>query len=553
MLVSLSVRDLVLIDRLDLEIGGGLCALTGETGAGKSILLDALGLALGARGNSALVRRDAAQAVISAGFEPAGDHPVWRLLEERGLADDGRLVLRRLLTADGRSRAFINDQPVGVTLLRELGETLVEIQGQAGQRGLLDVSTHGDLLDNFGGLMAQAGKMGDAFHAWRDAARALADAEAALAEARRDEDYLRHIVAELDDLAPLPGEEADLDTKRNILMQGEKLAEALEAARAELTDGRGIDDRIGTAQRLILRTADRAPGALDGVIEALERTMIESAEAMIALDAAARDLAPDADRLEATEQRLFALRAAARKHNTNPDALAALRDEFAAKLTSIEDGGSALTALSKAADQARNQFVKRAGALSKKRILAGRALDKKVMAELPHLKLKQVVFATRLDPLDEAAWTTSGAERIRFEIATNPGDQPGPIEAIASGGELSRIMLALKVVLTQSGAAPTLVFDEVDSGIGGAAAAAVGERLARLGQSLQVLVVTHSPQVAARADHHFRVVKQGDEDRAITRVEPLADDARREEVARMLAGEHITDAARAAAASLIDA
>ena len=553
MLVSLSVRDLVLIDRLDLVIDRGLCALTGETGAGKSILLDALGLVLGARGNSALVRRNAAQAVISASFEPSGDHPVWRLLEQRGLDDDGRLVMRRLLLADGRRRAFINDQPVGVTLLRELGESLVEIQGQAGQRGLLNVSTHCALLDDFGGLAAQAAKLADAFHKWRDAAQALADAEAALAEARREEDYLRHILAELDELAPVPGEDAELDARRNILMQGEKLAEALEAARAELTEGRGIDDRIGTAQRLILRTADRAPGALDGVIEALERAMIESAEAMIALDVAMRDLAPDADRLEATEQRLFALRAAARKHNTDPDSLAALRDEFAAKLTSIEDGGASLMALAKSADQAREKFVKRAGALSKKRTLAARALDKQVMAELPHLKLKQVIFKTRIDALDEAEWTANGAERIRFEVATNPGDQPGPIEAIASGGELSRLMLALKVVLTQSSAAPTLVFDEVDSGIGGAAAAAVGERLARLGKSLQVLVVTHSPQVAARADHHFRVIKGGTEDQAVTRVEPLAADARREEVARMLAGAEITDAARAAADSLMDA
>lgn len=552
MLTSLSVRDLVLIDRLDLAIGHGLCALTGETGAGKSILLDALGLALGGRGDSSLIRRGAAQAVISANFDPPDDHPVRLILAARGLADDDRIVLRRVLATDGRSRAFINDQPVGVALLREVGEGLVEIQGQSGQRGLLNVATHCPLLDEFGGLGAAAAELAAAFKDWRAAAQALADAEEALAAARRDEDYLRHMFTELDDLALVSGEEAELDARRNSLMQGEKLSESLAAARAELTDGRGVDDRIGAAQRLVQRTADRAPGALDGVIEALERAMVETAEAMIALDAAARDLAPDVDRLEATEQRLFALRAAARKHNTDVESLAALRDEFAAKIASIEDGGGSVIELTKRAAAERERFVSLARNVSDKRQRAGRDLDQQVMAELPHLKLKRVVFVTRIEQLPEDAWTAAGAERIRFEIATNPGDTPGPIEKIASGGELSRLMLALKVVLTRSGSAPTLVFDEVDSGIGGAAAAAVGERLARLGKALQVLVVTHSPQVAACADQHLRVVKSGDEDHAVTRVEVLDNEARREEVARMLAGSEVTEAARAAADSLID-
>ena len=552
MLVSLSVRDLVLIDRLDLTIGGGLCALTGETGAGKSILLDALGLALGARGDSALVRRGATQAVVSAGFEPPGDHLVWPLLEERGLADDGRLVLRRVLSADGRGRAFVNDQPVGVALLRELGETLVEIQGQAGQRGLLNVATHGALLDDFAGIGAMAEAVAGAFGDWRRAAQALTDAEEALAEARADEEYLRHMLAELDHLAPVPGEEADLDAQRNILMQGEKLSHALATASAELAEGRGVDDRIGAAQRAVLRAADRAPGTLDGVVEALERAMIETAEAMIALAAAARDLAPDPERLESVEQRLFALRAAARKHNTDSESLAGLRDEFAARLASIEDGGDGVAGLARDAGKARGLFIKKARVLSAKRIKGARDIDRQVMAELPHLKLKQVVFATRIEALPEDAWGAGGAERVRFEVATNPGDEPGPIERIASGGELSRLMLALKVVLARSGSAPTLVFDEVDSGIGGAAAAAVGERLARLGKSLQVLVVTHSPQVAARADHHFRVTKGGDEDHVVTRIEALTRNARREEVARMLAGARVTAAARAAADSLMD-
>ena len=553
MLVSLSVRDIVLIERLDLPFGAGLCALTGETGAGKSILLDALGLVLGARGDSGLLRRGADQATVSAEFAPPGDHPVWRLLDEHGLADGDRVVLRRVLGAAGRARAFVNDQPVGVALLREIGEGLVEIQGQASQRGLLGAATHRGLLDGFGGLAGDVAKVAAAHAAWREAAAALAEAEARLAEARRDEEYLRHMLAELDDLAPQPGEEAELAARRAVLMQGEKLAEALDAAHGELTEGRAVDDRIGAAQRLVQRTADRAPGALDHVIEALERAMVETAEAMIALDAASRELAPDAERLDAAERRLFALRAAARKHNTDADSLAALRDDFAARVAALEDRGDALGALAEAAAAARAGFTAAARKLSGKRAKAARRLDREVAAELPHLKLGRVVFRTRLDTLAEDEWSAAGAERVGFEVATNPGDEPGPIGRIASGGELSRLMLALKVVLTRVGAAPTLVFDEVDSGIGGAVAAAVGDRLASLGESFQVLVVTHSPQVAARADHHFRVVKVDTGDRALTRVEPLDDAARREEVARMLAGARVTDAARAAADSLMRA
>ena len=551
MLVSLSVRDIVLIDRLDLAFGAGLCALTGETGAGKSILLDALGLALGARGDSGLLRRGADQATVTAGFTLPSDHPVWLVLDEHGLADGDRLMLRRVLGADGRGRAFVNDQPVGVALLREIGEGLVELQGQASQRGLLGAETHRAFLDGFGGLENDAAKVAAAHGAWRAAAADLAEAEARLAEARRDEEYLRHVLAELDDLAPEPGEEADLAARRAVLMQGEKLAEALDAAAAELTEGRAVDDRIGAAQRLVQRTADRAPGALDRVIEALERALVETAEAMIVLDAASRELAPDPERLDAAEQRLFALRAAARKHNTDADSLDSLRREFAARVAALEDRGDALGALAKATESARAAFMAAARSLGRKRAKAARRLDRQVAAELPHLKLDRVAFRTRLETLPEDDWSAAGAERAGFEVATNPGDEPGPIGRIASGGELSRLMLALKVVLTRVGAAPTLVFDEVDSGIGGAVAAAVGDRLAGLGDSFQVLVVTHSPQVAARADHHFRISKVAAGDGALTRVEPLVDEARREEIARMLAGARVTDAARAAADSLI--
>ena len=551
MLVSLSVRDIVLIDRLDLPLGDGLCALTGETGAGKSILLDSLGLVLGARGDSGLLRRGVDQARVTAAFEPPPGHPVWRLLDEHGLGDGDNLLLSRVLGADGRARAFVNDQPVSVALMREIGEGLVEIQGQANHRGLLSAETHRVLLDGFGGLVGDVDAVAESHGKWRAAATALAEAETRLAESRRDEEYLRHVLAELDDLSPEAGEETELAARRAVLMQGEKLGEALAAARVELTEDRGVDDRIGAAQRLVLRTADRAPGALDEVVEALDRAQVEIAEAIVALDAASHDLAPDPERLEATEQRLFALRAAARKHNTDVDSLAALRDDFAARIATLEGRSEALETLTKATDDARKGFAKAARRLSKKRAKAARELDRQVTAELPHLKLDRVVFETRLEALDEDDWSALGAERVSFAVATNPGDEPGAIGRIASGGELSRLMLALKVVLTRVGAVPTLVFDEVDSGIGGAVAAAVGERLAALGESFQVLVVTHSPQVAARADRHFRVIKEESDQSAVTRVESLENGARREEVARMLAGAEITDEARAAADRLI--
>ena len=553
MLVHLSVRNVVLIDRLDMALGPGLCALTGETGAGKSILLDALGLAIGARGDSALVKRDAAQAVVSAEFAPPPGHPVWALLEERGLAAADGLVLRRVLAADGRSRAFVNDQPVGVALLREIGDRLVEVQGQAGQRGLLAAETHRAFLDGFGGLDDLAAEVRATHGAWRAAEETLAAAQAELEEARHDEDYLRHVLAELEALAPGPGEEAELAAARSTLMQGEKLAEGLQQALAELIEGRGVEERLNAAQRLLVRAAERAPGALDAALEALDRATVEAADALAAFDAASRALAPDPERLERVEERLFALRAAARKHRTDVESLAALRETFAARLAALDDRGAALDDLAGAESEARAAFAAAARALSEARTRSAAELDRQVMAELAPLKLAKATFHTRLEPLPEGEWSAAGAERVRFEVATNPGAEPGPLARIASGGELSRLLLALRVVLARVGATPTLVFDEVDSGIGGAVAAAVGERLARLGGELQVLVVTHSPQVAARAAHHYRAVKDEVGGSVRTDVEALAPAARREEVARMLAGKRITDAARAAADSLMRA
>jgi len=552
-LVSLSVRDVVLIDRLSLTFGGGLCALTGETGAGKSILLDALGLALGARADARLLRPGAERVVVAANFAPPAGHAVHRLLDEHGLDGDDELVLRRVVTADGRGRAFVNDQPVGVALMREIGASLVEIQGQASQRGLLGGEGHRVLLDAFGGHHAAVANLAERCAAWRAARDAHARALAALDEARRDEAHLRHAVAELETLAPVAGEEAELAARRRRLMAGEKIAEAVRATIAELTEGGGVEGHVHAAQRLLDRVAGDADRVLDGALAALDRTAVELVEALAALEAAGRSLAPDPERLARVEERLFGLRAAARKHDTDVDSLAGLLDKLRQRLALLEDRDHAVEALAVAAASARADFETAVRAVSEARAKAARALDRRVAKELPALKLGASRFVTRLDPLAEADWSAAGGERVRFEIATVPGAEPGPLGRIASGGELSRLLLALRVVLADADTVPTLVFDEVDSGIGGAVAAAVGERLARLGEAYQVLVVTHSPQVAARAGHHYRVVKDEAGGALFTRVDALSDGERREEVARMLAGARVTDAARAAADSLLHA
>ena len=553
MLVNLSIRDVVLIERLDLAFGPGLCALTGETGAGKSILLDALGLALGARSEAALIRRGATRAVVAAEFAPPPGHPAHALLAEHDLDGDERILLRRVVTADGRSRAFVNDQPVGVGLLREIGDALVEIQGQANRRGLLAPASHRRFLDSFSACEALAGEVAEARRCWRAAHGAHAEAAEALAEARRDEDYLRHVVAELDAIAPRRGEEATLAADRRALMAGERAAEAVRAARAEITDGRALDERLRAAQRHLARAAESGVAALAEADAALDRAAVEIVEAEAALAAAERALEPDPARLERIEERLFALRALARKHDADVDSLSEVHQALAARLAALELGDAETQRLAEAAEVARAAFVAAAERLSAARREAASALAARVNDELPPLRLGPARFAAQLEPLAPEAWTAEGAERVRFEVATQRGAAPGPLARIASGGELSRLLLALRVVLAHAGSAPTLIFDEVDSGIGGAAAAAVGARLARLGETLQVLVVTHAAQVAARAHRHYRVVKEETAAGTLARVEPLDPEARREELARMLAGARVTDAARAAADSLIGA
>lgn len=556
MLSGLSIRDVVLIERLDLSFpaaGGaaGLQVLTGETGAGKSILLDALGLALGGRGDSGLVRPGAAQAVVAATFDLPADHPAHALLHEQGLDGDDTLVLRRVLGADGRGRALVNDQPVSVGLLRRLGETLVEIQGQFAQQGLLDPASHRDLLDDFGGLAERRRSVAAAWQAWRAAEEARQAAEEALQRARAEEDYLRHVVAELDALDPQPGEEAALAEERQLLRQAGGLAEAVEGALAELSRDRGVGAALRAAQRLLERQADKAGGRLDAALAALERAAVEAAEAVAQIEAVQQALEADPGRLERIEERLFALRAAARKHQLDVAGLPELRERLARQLQDIDDGGARLAGLVAGARDARAAYAAAAEALSAARAKAAGALAKAVAGELPPLKLEKARFVAQVERLPEADWGAAGMDRVTFLISTNPGLPAGPLNKVASGGELSRFMLALKVVLARTSTVTTLVFDEVDSGIGGATAAAVGERLARLAGDVQVLVVTHSPQVAARADHHWRIGKRSKGGKTVTEIVALDAAERREEVARMLAGSEVTEEARAAAQKLI--
>lgn len=551
MLLRLTIRDIVLIDTLDLTFQPGLCVLTGETGAGKSILLDALGLALGMRASPTLLRPGAARASVSAVFALPEGHPARALLAESDLAAEDEVILRRVVSADGRSRGYVDDQPISIGLMRGLGRMLVEIQGQSEQHGLLDPATHRGLLDTHAGLTPRVDAVATAWRDWRRAADALAAGRAALDDATAQETFLRHALGELEALDPQPGEEAILAADRAMMMHREQLVEALNAAREAATRPRPVEDALGAARAHLDRIAGRAGGRLDPVIAAFERATLETAEAMALLTAAGEAIDLDGNRLDGVEERLFALRELARKHGTEVDALPALRDEIADRLAALDDQSGAIARLADAVADARATYVGAARRLSEARAAAAATLDAAMAAELPPLKLEKAVFRTRVELLDEADWGPAGIDRVSFEVATNPGAPPGPIGRIASGGELARFMLALKVVLSRAGDAPTLIFDEVDSGIGGATAHAVGERLARLGDALQVLVVTHSPQVAARGDHHWRVVKTDSAEAAITAVDEIAGDARREEIARMLSGRDVTDEARAAADRLL--
>ncbi len=552
MLVGLSIRDVVLIERHDLQFQNGLCVLTGETGAGKSILLDALGLALGGRASGELVRRGAERASVTAEFDLPASHAAVAWLRDQDLEIEDSLVLRRVVTADGRSRGYVNDQPVGVRLLRELGESLVELHGQRSEQGLLNPANHRLLLDAFGELESQVAQVATTHRTWRQAVSELAEAEERLREARREEEFLRHAHAELDELDPQPGEEEKLAAERAMLMNAGKISEGLHEAEAALGGEDGVEASLNRARRALDRAAEHAAGRLDGAAAALERAAIEATEAIAEIAAAGRDIEHQPDHLSALEERLFALRAAARKHAVSVDELDILRRDFASRLAELDLGESRIAGLRAKAETAATAYRDAAAVLSQSRHRAAKRLEGEIAAELPPLRLDKARFQVAVEDLPESAWSAHGRDRVQFLVATNTGTAPGPLDRIASGGELARFMLALRVVLAGKTAAPTLIFDEVDNGIGGATASAVGERLARLGGDFQVLVITHSPQVAARASHHWQVAKQQDE-RTTTEVSELDTAGRREEIARMLAGAEVTEAARAAADSLLNA
>ncbi|MEO1458299.1 MAG: DNA repair protein RecN [Pseudomonadota bacterium] len=555
MLQALEIRNIVLIEALDLEFGAGLNVLTGETGAGKSILLDALGFALGRRVRRDLVLAGAAQGSVTAEFAVGPEHPALAVLDALDLARDaeapGRLVLRRVARAEGPASAFLNDQRLSAETLRRVGACLVEVHGQHDDRGLLDPRAHRGLLDAFGGLTGDVAALGGLWRAAEGARKRREEAEAALARAAEDADFLRHAVAELERMAPEAGEEERLDAERRLMQAAGRIAE--EVARAgEGLGGGGAEgamaDALSRLTRAAERAGDEAAALLDAPIAALDRAMIELGEAQAGVEAALEALSFSPERLETVEERLFALRALARKHDVHPADLPDLALRLAERLAAIDEGGERIAALAAEADAASAAYGEAAEALGLARRGAAGALDAAVTAELPPLRMEAARFETDIAEADAGP---EGADAVRFTAAINPGNPAGPIDRIASGGELSRFLLALKVCLAARSDGLVMVFDEIDRGVGGATADAVGRRLARLAEGAQALVVTHSPQVAAQGTRHFRIAKGVEAGITRTRVEALDADARLEELARMLAGEEVTAEALNAAAALL--
>jgi len=546
---QLSIRDVVLIDRLELEFEPGLGVLTGETGAGKSILLDSLGLALGVRADTGLVRQGEQQASVAAEFDLPPNHPAFALLAEQGIESESGepLLVRRTLKSDGGSRAFAGGAGVPASLLRDIANGLVEIHGQHDDRGLLNPRGHRALLDAFGRI-----DISDVASAWAEVDRInceLAEAREAAAAAERDRDWLEHAVKEIAALAPEPGEETSLSEERAAMQAGARAGETLTGLDELLGGSEGALTQLRTAARRIERGAAEHE-LLAEALASLDRALIEASEAEDKIARAAEVLAFDPARLEAVEARLFDIRGLARKHRVEPDALAALGGELAGKLALIEAGGERIAALESELVAARSDYDEKARQLRGRRIAAAAELDRAVAGELPPLKLDAANFRTALTDAEPGP---AGIDRVEFEVSTNPGAPFGPLTKIASGGELSRFILALKVALAEAGTAQTMIFDEIDRGVGGAVASAIGERLARLAEKSQLLVVTHSPQVAARAAHHYRIEKAHEEGSTRTHVRKLTAEERREEIARMLSGAAITDEARAQAARLLEA
>ena len=548
MLRGLDIRDMLIIDHLSLEFSSGLNALTGETGAGKSILLDSLGFVLGWRGRADLVRSGQDQGEVTAWFDLGPSHPARAVLQEAGIPIDDELILRRVNSRDGRKTAWINDRRVSGEVLRAVSEHLVELHGQHDDRGLLDPKGHRDLLDTFGGHDDMLSTVSAAYRALRTAKKDLGTAEAAQEELRAEEEFLRHAVDELQKLAPKVGEGAELDSRRRLMQRAEKIrADIAHAAQALGRDG--AEGMMSDAMRWLDGAADAAEGRLEEPLAALSRAMVELDDAAKGVEACLDALEFNPHDLELAEERLFAIRALARKHAVVPDELPTLAQDLSAKLDLLDMGAGGLKELNAAAAAAKVAYYEAAGVLSHARKSAAQTLDLAMGAELAPLKMERAVFTTQVRDADSSA---TGMDQVDFVVATNPGAPAGPLAKIASGGELSRFLLALKVCLSRDGAQNTMIFDEIDRGVGGATADAVGRRLSRLAQDAQVLVVTHSPQVAALGDRHFQVAKQQSADMTLSRVDLLSDTARVDEIARMISGDTITIEARAAARTLIE-
>ncbi|WP_454915191.1 DNA repair protein RecN [Xanthobacter sediminis] len=562
MLASLSIRDIVLIEKLDLTLSDGLTVLTGETGAGKSILLDSVSLALGGRGDGALVRHGQVKGQVTLAFDLSPDHPAHAILAAADLPDEDQLVIRRTQMADGRTRASVNEEAVSVQTLRLIGASLVELHGQHADRALVDPASHRALLDAYGGLAADVAALGGLWRRWREARESARDERRRLETAEKEADYIRHAVEELTALGPEPGEEAALSERRSAMMRAEKIAADLSEALDAVSGGASPIPSLSAAVRRLERRAGESQDLIRPAVEAIDQALDALELARGHLESALADADFEPRELEKIEERLFALRAAARKYAVSPDALPEVAARFAAQIEQLDQSEARLARLDAAAAEAEAAYRGAAGRLSQARVAAAAALDGAVGAELPPLKLERAEFLTKVVS-DPGAAGPEGYDGVEFWVRTNPGSRPGPMMKVASGGELARFLLALKVVLADRGSAPTLIFDEIDTGVGGAVADAIGQRLARLSRKVQVLCVTHAPQVAARAHHHLLIAKDtaNPADAALplgeapvtTRVAPLTPALRREEIARMLAGATVTSEARAAADRLLKA
>lgn len=553
MLIQLSIRDIVLIERLDLAFETGLSVLTGETGAGKSILLDSLSLALGGRGDGGLVRHGEDKGQVTAVFDVGMDHGARKLLRENGIDDEGDLIFRRQQSSDGRTKAYVNDQPVSVQLMRQAGQMLVEIHGQHDDRALVDTNAHRTLLDAFSGISEDVQTVGALYRQWRDSERMLKKHREKVEAAAREADYLRSSVEELEKLSPRDGEEDELADRRQKMMKAERIAGDIAEASEFLNGNASPVPHIASLVRRLERKSHEAPGLLEETVALLDAALDQLSNAQMEVEAALRKTEYDPKELERVEERLFALRAASRKYSVPVTELPALAVRMISDLADLDAGEERLAKLDAEVAAAKASFDSAARSLSEKRHHAGDALAQAVMAELPALKLERARFMVEITTDAEEA-TAEGIDVVEFHVQTNPGTRPGSIMKVASGGELSRFLLALKVALADRGSAPTLVFDEIDTGVGGAVADAIGQRLKRLSDRVQVLSVTHAPQVAARAATHLLISKgpSGEgSDKIATRVATMAQKDRREEIARMLAGASVTEEARAAAARLL--